>query len=415
MKDEIILIKRVGLKTRGCLLIIGSVILRRAIRFPIITKLCDNRNSNILAIFTGKVITMMTWMQEIGVAVLIILVSWLLSRLSNWFLTWIIQKLAGRTKTRLDDAIVEAGKFPLRLAILLGGLEMALEQLDFLPVTWALQLDSLFFVGYALVIFMFLYRLVRGVVSWYGREIVHKTDTELDDQFLDLFRYIVQIALSAMVIIIVLGRYGIEVSALVTTLGIGSLAVALAAQETLGNMLTGFTIMVDRPFKVGDRIEILDIDTWGDVVEIGLRSTRILTRDHRMVSVPNSVIGKRLVVNYSDPSTTFRVQTTVGVAYGTDIEKARQVMITAIQSQDWVMKERRIEALFLEFGESSLNFTVRCWIEDYVETRRIVDKMNTVLYQALGEAGIEIPFPRRDLRLMSAPASLLSGAAGKEV
>ncbi|MCA9975792.1 MAG: mechanosensitive ion channel family protein [Anaerolineales bacterium] len=357
---------------------------------------------------------MMTWMQEVGIAILIILASWLLSRLSNWALTWVIQKLVGRTKTHLDDAVVEAGKSPLQLAILLGGVEMGLGQISFLPITWLPQLDRLFFAGYALTIFLFLYRLAGGVMSWYGREIVHKTETELDDQFLDLFRYIVQIALTATVVIIVLGRFGIEVSALVTTLGIGSLAVALAAQETLGNMLSGFTIMVDRPFKVGDRIEILDIDTWGDVVEIGLRSTRILTRDHRMVSVPNSVIGKRLVVNYSDPSTTFRVQTTVGVAYGTNVEQARQVMIDAIQAQDWVMKEKRIEALFLEFGESSLNFTVRCWIEDYVETRRIVDKMNTVLYQALHEAGIEIPFPRRDLHLISASPSLLTGVVSKD-
>ena len=366
------------------------------------------------AIFGGEWITMMTWMQEVGIAILIILASWLLSRLSNWALTWVIQKLVGRTKTHLDDAVVEAGKSPLQLAILLGGVEMGLGQISFLPITWLPQLDRLFFAGYALTIFLFLYRLAGGVMSWYGREIVHKTETELDDQFLDLFRYIVQIALTATVVIIVLGRFGIEVSALVTTLGIGSLAVALAAQETLGNMLSGFTIMVDRPFKVGDRIEILDIDTWGDVVEIGLRSTRILTRDHRMVSVPNSVIGKRLVVNYSDPSTTFRVQTTVGVAYGTNVEEARQVMIDAIQAQDWVMKEKRIEALFLEFGESSLNFTVRCWIEDYVETRRIVDKMNTVLYQALHEAGIEIPFPRRDLHLISASPSLLTGVVSKD-
>ncbi|MBE2198785.1 MAG: mechanosensitive ion channel family protein [Anaerolinea sp.] len=354
----------------------------------------------------------MTWLQEVGTAVLIILASWLLSRLSNWLLTWVTHKVVGRTQTHLDDAIVTAGKFPLRVAILVAGLEMALGQINAIPARWDVQIGRLFFVAYAVIIFLFLHRLVGGIIYWYGREIVHKTDTTLDDQFLNLFRYIIQIALSAMAVIIILGRYGIEVSALVTTLGIGSLAVALAAQETLGNMLTGFTIMVDRPFKIGDRIEILDIDTWGDVVEIGLRSTRILTRDQRMVSVPNSVIGKRLVVNYSDPNTMFRVQTTVGIAYGSDIERARQVMIEAIKVQDWVMGDQRIEALFLEFGDSSLNFTVRCWIENYVETRRIVDKMNTALYQALNDAGIEIPFPQRTLHLALPAAAVLPANKG---
>jgi small-conductance mechanosensitive channel len=120
-----------------------------------------------------------------------------------------------------------------------------------------------------------------------------------------------------------------------------------------------------------------------------------------MVSVPNSVIGKGLVVNYSDPDTVYRVETHVGVAYGTDIEQARSVMIEAIRAEDWVMKDERIEALFLEFGDSALIFRVRCWIKDYVETRRIMDKMNTALYQALNEAGIAIPFPQRDVHLIS--------------
>jgi small-conductance mechanosensitive channel len=233
------------------------------------------------------------------------------------------------------------------------------------------------------------------LITWYGHEVTHRTETDWDDRFLMLFRRIALVVLTAVVIITILGRYGIEVSGLVTTLGIGSLAVALAAQETLGDMISGFTIMVDQPFRVGERVEIQEIGTWGDVVDIGLRSTRIRTRDNRLVSVPNSVIGKGLIVNYSNPSTKYRVETHVGIAYGSDVEQARQVMIEAIRSQDWVMPNERIEALFMEFGDSALVFRVRCWIEHYVETRRILDKMNTALYHALNEAHIEIPFPQQ--------------------
>lgn len=355
---------------------------------------------------------MATWLQESGLAILIIFLAVALSRLTAVFLRWLTARLVDRTRTQLDDILMAAAQTPLQVAILLGGLELGLGRIGQIPPGWRPEIDRLFFVGYALLVFMFLYRLIGRLIFWYGREVVHRTDTNLDDQFLGLFRYIGQIGLTVTVIIVVLGRYGIEVSALVTTLGIGSLAVALAAQETLGNMLAGFTILVDRPFKIGDRVEILDIDTWGDVVEIGLRSTRILTRDHRMVSVPNAVIGKGLVVNYSDPDTEFRVSTQVGIAYGTDIEYARRVMIEAIQAQPWVIPGQRVEALFLAFGASSLDFTVRCWIQDFVETRRIVDKMNTVLYQALNEAGIVIPFPQRDVHLVSATALLRGGEAG---
>jgi small-conductance mechanosensitive channel len=116
-----------------------------------------------------------------------------------------------------------------------------------------------------------------------------------------------------------------------------------------------------------------------------------------MVVVPNSVIGKSLVVNHSVPSTVYRVQTHVGVADNTDVDHARQVMIEAVRAQDWVMKDERIEALFIQFGDSTLIFRVRCWIEHYVETRRIMDKLNSCLYNALHEAGIEMAFPTRTL------------------
>ncbi len=369
----------------------------------------------------------MVWLQEVGLAFVFILAGWLLSRLSRSILNWLTLKIVDRTQTHLDDVIMAAGQFPLQMTIFVAGVELGFRQLSMLE-GWQPGIAQIFFVAYAFLVFLFLYRLLGGLINWYGREVAHKTETEFDDQFLGLFRYLVQIGLTVTVIIIVLSRYGIEVSALVTTLGIGSLAVALAAQETLGNMLSGFTIMLDRPFKVGDRIHIQDLDTWGDVMEIGLRSTRVLTRDHRMVAIPNKVIGDNLVVNYSDPTTLYRVDTVVGVAYGTDLEHARQVMIAAIETQTWVvpqsrmellenqdprLKAKRIEALFLEFGDSSLNFTVRCWIENYVDMRQIVDKMNTVLYQALAQAGIEIPFPQRDLHLVSSQVPLVAADNGR--
>ncbi|MEM7334892.1 MAG: mechanosensitive ion channel family protein [Chloroflexota bacterium] len=338
---------------------------------------------------------------ETGISILILGAAWVISWGSKNLLANVLKRLANRTQTQLDDVILQAVDFPLRTAIFIGGFEIAILRLSYVPNNIKLGVANTLFVFYSLLIFLFIYQLIGGLVKWYGIEIAHKTETTLDDKFLELFRRIAYIILIVIFTVIVLGQFGIEVSALVTTLGIGSLAIALAAQETLGDMFSGFTIMVDQPFEVGDRVELLDINTWGDVIDIGLRSTRILTRDNLTVTVPNSVIGKGLIVNYSAPDTKYRVETHVGVAYGTDIEHARSVMIEAIRAQDWVMKEERIEALFLEFGASSLNFRVRCWIEHYVETRRIIDKMNSALYQALNEHDIQIPFPQREVRLLS--------------
>jgi small-conductance mechanosensitive channel len=338
---------------------------------------------------------------EVAIAALILAGAVVLSLIVGGILKRILIRFSRRTTSTLDDVILKAAMFPLRSVILVFAIELALGQLSFVPDSWDETLSHIFFVAYALLAFIFLYRLVSGVVMWYGREVAHRTETDLDDKFLDLVRRLALLGLTVVVIIMILDRFGIEVSALIASLGIASLAVALAAQDTLGNMFAGLSIMVDQPFAVGDRVEILDINTWGDVQEIGLRSTRILTRDNRTVTVPNAVIGQGLIVNYSIPENRYRVETHVGVAYGVDVEEAREIMIAAIRQQDWVMKEERIEALFLEFGDSALIFRVRCWIANYVETRRIIDKMNSALYAALNEAGIGIPFPQRDLHLVS--------------
>ncbi|MDJ0754117.1 MAG: mechanosensitive ion channel family protein [Ardenticatenaceae bacterium] len=315
------------------------------------------------------------------------------------------RKLSQKTTTNLDNVFIDVVLFPVQAISFILGLQLAVRQFV-VPESWWNVISALFFVSYWIIATISLYRLVDRVFHWYEDEIAHKTETELDDKFLNLFRRLALMILLVVVFITLLGRFDIEVGALLTSLGVGSLAVALAAQDSLGNLFAGLTIMIDQPFKVGDRVELQEIETWGDVVEIGLRSTRIRTRDNRMVTVPNAVIGNGLIVNYSDPDTVFRVETMIGVAYGTDIEFARQVMIDAIYAEPWVMKEERIEALFLEFGESALNFRVRCWIEDYIETRRIIDKMNSALYKALNEVNIEMPFPQRDLHLVSSNISL---------
>jgi MscS family membrane protein len=328
-----------------------------------------------------------TWTIALAILIGSVLLSWLV----GFVLNLLSKRYFSKTQTHLDDVLVGAVKTPVRIAIVVAGIELTLKQVDIISDS-KLQgnIDNFFFAVYLLIVYVALLRLISSIARWYAEDIASKTETELDDKFLSFFRALANVLMTVIVIIILLGRFGIELSALVTTLGIGTLAVALAAQETLSDIISGFMIMIDQPFSVGDRVEILDINTWGDVTEIGLRSTRVLTRDNRLVAIPNSVIGKGLVVNYSDPSTVYRVQTHIGVAYGTDLEEARHAMKEAIRAQDWVMQDRPIEALMLEFGGSAMIFRVRCWIEHYVEKRRSIDRMNTALYHAVNEAGIEI-------------------------
>jgi MscS family membrane protein len=336
--------------------------------------------------------------QDVGIAAAIVAGGLLLARVALMLMDQARARLSARTRTNLDDAILDALRLPAAAFVALLGLQIALTRLDFLESeSWFTARTHLFFVLYLAIVYTAVYRLVSRLLSWYSYEIAQRTESAIDEQVLPFVRRVVLIVLSVIAGIVLLSHFEVDVSAFVATLGVGSLALALASQAALADTVSGFAIIADRPFAIGDRIEILELDTWGDVLDIGLRSTRIRTRDNRMVVVPNSVIGKSLVVNHSIPSTVYRVETHVGVAYGTDVDYARQVMIDAVRAQDWVMKDQRIEALFIQYGDAGLIFRVRCWIENYVETRRIMDKLNTCLYKALHEADIELSSPVRVL------------------
>ncbi len=337
---------------------------------------------------------------EIGISILILLAVLLLGR---WVINLILEKLlfriTKRTKNNLDNQILNAARLPLYFLAVVLALDTALRRLSFLPRDWNTWLEEGLYIFYFLVGFIFVWRLVTHFFRWYEEEMAQRTETDLDKQLFPFFERIVLIMLSAVGVITVLSHYEINITAMVTTLGIGSLAVALAAKSTLEDTISGFMIMIDRPYRIGDRIELMDLDTWGDVVDIGLRSTRIRTRDNRMVIVPNSVIGKSLVVNYAYPNDQYRLQIHIGVAYGTEIEKARQVIIDAVQKVEGVLPDRPVEALFLEFGDSSMTFRVRWWLESFVDTRRMFDRVNTALYNALKKENIQLPFPQLDVNL----------------
>lgn len=340
---------------------------------------------------------------ELGISFLIVAAVLILGRwVLRVFLDSVIRRIIRRTRTNLDDSILDALRLPLYWSVVVIAFQVALGRLDFLPDAWNIDLNIIFYFLYWIIGFIFVWRLVQNVITWYGNEIAVRAESNLAEQLLPFIRRVAMIVLSLVGIILLFGYFEVDVSAFVATLGVGSLAIALAAQAALTDTISGFAIMIDRPFRIGDRIEIQELDTWGDVVDIGLRSSRIRTRDNRMVIVPNSVISKSLIVNYSYPDTQYRIEVHVGVAYGTNLETARQIMIEAVREVEGVLTSQDVEALFLEFAPSALIFRVRWWLDSYTDTRRMVDKVNTALYAALSEAEIEIPMPQLEVHYQKA-------------
>jgi len=356
-----------------------------------------------------SILTFEQWI-DIGISVLIFLATAILGR---WIIKLIfhrvIRRLTGFTKSTLDDVILDAIAPPLYWLAVIYAFKFSFDRLGAIFAKLRLDLDALYFVLFLMIGYVVAWRLITNLAIWYERQMSSGDRMELGKQLMPFLRRVALIILTVIVAIMLLDYFNIEVSGFVATLGIGSLAIALAAQAALSDTISGFIIMIDRPYRIGDRIELQDLKTWGDVVDIGLRSTRIRTLDNRMVIVPNSVISKSLVVNHSYPDSLYRIQNHVGVAYGTNIEEARQIMIDAVRTVDGVLTDRPVDALFLEFGDSALVFRVRWWLDSYVDTRRMFDSVNTAIYKALNEAGIEIPFPQRVVTHVGLPNIQASG------
>ena len=293
------------------------------------------------------------------------LVAWALIGLAVMLvIAPILKWLAARTPWDIDAKIIGIVTMPGFLLVFTFGIVDSFEVFD-LPV-WLLQaLDRTWHVVLVAVLVYVIYRVWHEVILDVGRRVSRRTKSELDDKLFPVFDKVGGVIILIAGIWFIVASFGVNMTFFAAGAGLGGLVIAFAAQDTLSNFFAGVQILLDRPFREGDRIEIKEENTWGDVVEIGLRTTRILTRDNRYVIVPNSLIGSNPVINHSFPSTDYRLTAKVGVAYGTDLEHARRVLLDTVASVEGIEKERDVQALFRTFGESSLDFEVRYWIASY--------------------------------------------------
>ena len=345
------------------------------------------------AIFLGLYAT--DWI-NLGISLCLVLAGYLIG-------TWLIRSglplAVRRTSTEFDNKLLAAVGLDIRWFVVVLALNFATERLTFLGVGPKVFLTDIYFIlglGLGLRI---AWRLIDLSSDWYREHLSE------DQRLKDIDPAIVLLVRMGRAIIILVGtiilltHFGVKIGALAAVLGIGGLAFSLAARDTISDAISGFIILIDQPFRIGDRVEIQDIDTWGDVVNIGLRTTHIRTMDNRMVIIPNSIIGSNQIINYTYPDPRFRIQTHVSFTYDTDIETASRIITDAVYQVDGVLQDKPVDALYIEMGDSAMIFRVRWWIESYTDTRQMYDSIHRVLHKALDEAGIESPFPTQTLKL----------------
>ncbi len=164
-------------------------------------------------------------------------------------------------------------------------------------------------------------------------------------------------------------------------------------------------ILADGPYKIGDFV-VLGTGERGEVTHIGMRSTRLLTRDDVEVTVPNSIMGNTTIVNESGgPYEKFRVRVQVGVAYGADIDDVREALLSVAAREESVCDEPEPRVRFRRFGASGLDFEPLCWINEPVLSGRVIDILNSTVYKLFQTSGIEIPYAKQDIYVKELPLS----------
>jgi len=329
-------------------------------------------------------------------ALAIVILSIVAAILFDLLLIGFLKKIVRRTKTEFDDKLLNLLQRPIFYTVLFIGFGLAIKTLHFS--------DSVNFTVYAiiktlvvLVWSLAVFRMSSLILEWLSR--FQKRFRIVQERTIPLFDNMIKLIIFAGASYFILLSWKVNISAWLASAGIVGIAIGFAARDSLANLFSGIFIMADAPYKIGDFI-ILDSGERGRVTVIGIRSTRILTTDGIEITLPNALIANAKIINESGgPSIKHRIRISIGVAYGSDIDLVKEVLFSIATNNENVCDDPTPLVQFKEFGDSSLNFQLLCWIEKSVIRGQVIDQLNTRIYKEFKQKNIEIPFPQRDVHL----------------
>ncbi|MCG8054695.1 MAG: mechanosensitive ion channel family protein [Candidatus Thiodiazotropha endolucinida] len=334
--------------------------------------------------------------------ILIFLFFILIARLLTWVFLPIIRRLAARTASHVDDKIIMMLKAPLFWTVTLIGLLVATT-----VSSLGDQINKILLSAVTSVL-VFLWMLFAIRLSKLLLQVASSRANDhavIRPQTLPLFTNLFAITFFIFAVYFIFQAWHIDMTAWLASAGIIGIAVGFAAKDTLANLFSGVFIMADTPYKIGDYI-VLDDGTGlrGKVTSIGIRSTRLLTRDDVEVTIPNAIMGNSKVVNESGgPYPKYRIRVSVGVAYGVDIDEVKRILLAIAEENDSVCNDPEPRVRFRTFGASSLDFELLCWVDNPELRGRVVDSLNSTIYKTFLEEGIEIPYSKQDLYIKEFP------------
>ncbi len=331
---------------------------------------------------------------EWSVSLLIILSGIIIAKIVYWIISKFVKRLTKKTKTKLDDIIVDMIEEPIVFAIIIASIWYGIMQLT-LPEAVMSFISKTYFFLIIINISWLITRLLDAMIQEYIVPLVEKSESDLDDQLLPIMRKGLKLTVWIVAIIIGFDNAGYDVGALIAGLGIGGFAIAMAAKDTVANLFGGLTVFSDKPFKLHDRVLVDGFD--GTIEEIGIRSTRLKTLEGRIVTIPNAKFASDSIENISSENSR-KVVVNLGLTYDTDdkgIETALNIL-KDIANKHKSVKENPI-AGFKEFADFSLVILFIYYIEKGESILETNTQINLEIMRQFSKAGLDMAFPTQTI------------------
>lgn len=305
-----------------------------------------------------------------------------------------LESAAQRSRAQLLATLLSRLSIPAAVAIVLGGIYASLPLFN-VTRQWTYYLLISFFIilgAYAVTVF------ITSLIGKWITTLARKTATRADDNFLPLVQGFFKLGVLAAAFAWILTTWGVHIGPLIAGLGIAGLAVGLALQKTMANIIGGIALILDDTYNVGDTVH-LDTGEVGEVVHIGLRSTKILNEDQQLMVLPNDVMANAKIVNYALPNEMLRVVVDINVGYGTDVDKAKRVIQHALIGITGIAAKPAPIIHFANLGDFALHFKLKFFVENYRQRHELRSTVVQCVYEALVKAKIDLPFPTQTVHL----------------
>jgi MscS family membrane protein len=295
-----------------------------------------------------------------------------------------------RTKTKLDDELIDVSKSPVFWTVLLGGIYLFLASLHISQGLHNLLSSS----TATLVILIWssaIVKIAKILVREYDKRL--ESGGRLSDA-IPFVENLIVIVIAAITGMVALDVWGVNITPFLASAGVAGIAVAFAAKDTVSNLFGGVSVFFDKPYKVGDYVIIRE-QYRGEVTEIGMRSTRIRTRDNVLISVPNSVMVTDAVINETGFDPRLRIRIPLGVEYGSDLERVEYILLNILKEHKSVLKEPAPRIRYRNFGESAIELEILATIDRPANKGKVIHELIKEVDRVFKEETITIPYPQR--------------------